>query len=125
MVPMSVREDKMILIPAFFGQLITEPANAGPGINDDDVVAFCADLYAGGVTTVYMPGLIKRFSLRFLKNVPFCLSPKAVKVFQKSQLLTIADSSTKSIPDPVLIPCFYNLGRRPGEPISDISCLSA
>ena len=49
---MSVGEDKVIFMPAFFGKLVAEPSNAGPGINDDDIVVFCSDLQTGGIAAI-------------------------------------------------------------------------
>jgi len=52
MVPMCMGEKKMEVEQPLIRQLIAQPADAGAGVNDDNVSTFGPDFQAGGVTAI-------------------------------------------------------------------------
>ena len=53
MIPMRMSEDEVILVALFFHQFVAKLSNTGSGIDDDDVIAFCPDLKAGGIAAIF------------------------------------------------------------------------
>ena len=51
-VPVAVCEKKIVAIAAFFDEMITQPSDAGSGINDDDVIAVRVNGHAGGIPSI-------------------------------------------------------------------------
>ena len=51
-IPVGMSENKMIFENALCKELISQSADAGTGINDDDIIALCSDFEASGISTI-------------------------------------------------------------------------
>ena len=53
MVPMGVGENEVEFPTIFSNQLIAEAPHTGAGVDDDNIIAFCANFDAGGISAVF------------------------------------------------------------------------
>jgi len=53
MIPVGVRKNEIIVLNAFFGELVSESSNPGAGIDNDDVPTSGPNLYTGGVAAIF------------------------------------------------------------------------
>ena len=53
MVPVGMGKDEMIRKMSLIHQLISQPPDAGAGIDNDDVIVFGSDFQAGGIAAVF------------------------------------------------------------------------
>jgi hypothetical protein len=52
-IPMGVSENEVAGSPFFLHEAIAQSSDSGAGVDNDQIVAFCADFYAGRIPAVF------------------------------------------------------------------------